>query len=67
MVLKIEKKITQPLLSDPAKGPGIKEFLSAFSVLFFIVILIFLLAWFYRRSGLAFSNQHKLIKILSSI
>lgn len=46
---------------------GMRDFLSSFLFLALIVMLIFLLAWLFKRSGLSPTSGNQIIKIVSAI
>jgi len=53
--------------TSPQRNIGFTDFLTSFLFLAAIVMLIFLLAWIFKRSGLSATSGNQLIKIVSAI
>lgn len=47
-------------------GIGVRDFLSTFVALLFVLFLIAAIAWMLRRSGLAVNNNQSIIRILAT-
>jgi len=52
---------------SPQRNIGITDFLTSFLFLAIIVILIFLMAWLFKRSGLSPGAGNQVIKIVSAV
>ena len=58
---------TTEKMTQPQKSIGISDFITSFVFLSAIVALIFILAWFFKRTGLSPNSGNQVIKIISAV